>query len=109
VLPLERGIEAYQAVAAGVRVCQLGAEAIVSKKVDGACFLARAASGSRPAIPPASPCSGSGARFGIDERGIWPPAPAMGLLRVSWGQLRLDAIAASRMSWPVPPVKHHKF
>jgi ATP dependent DNA ligase domain len=28
---------------------------------------ARAASGSRSAIPPASPCNGSGARFGIDE------------------------------------------
>jgi hypothetical protein len=28
---------------------------------------ARAAPGSRSAIPPASPCSGSGARFGIDE------------------------------------------
>jgi hypothetical protein len=27
----------------------------------------RAASGSRSAIPPASPCSGRGARFGIDE------------------------------------------
>jgi hypothetical protein len=27
----------------------------------------RAASGSRSAIPPASPCSGSGARIGIDE------------------------------------------
>jgi hypothetical protein len=38
---------------------------------------ARAASGSRRAIPPASPCSGRGARFGIEEpraaRGDDPP------------------------------------
>jgi hypothetical protein len=48
--------------------CQLGAEGIVSKKVDGA-YQARAASGSRSAIRPASRCSGSGARFGIDAPG----------------------------------------
>jgi hypothetical protein len=35
---------------------------------------ARAASGSRSAIPPASPCSGSGARGGIEEPRAVAPA-----------------------------------
>jgi hypothetical protein len=46
--------------------CRLGAEGIVFKRIapiNPAC----GASGSRPAIPPASPCSGSEARFGLDE------------------------------------------
>jgi bifunctional non-homologous end joining protein LigD len=47
--------------------CRLGAEGIVSKKVDGTYRSGRAASGSRSAIPQASPCSGRGARFGTDE------------------------------------------
>jgi hypothetical protein len=47
--------------------CHLGAEGIVSKRIDsthqsGPCRVLRSA------IPPASPCSGSAARYGIDER-----------------------------------------
>ena len=49
--------------------CQLGAEGIVSKKVDGTYRSGPVArSGSRSAIPPASRCSGSAARSGINER-----------------------------------------
>jgi bifunctional non-homologous end joining protein LigD len=47
--------------------CRLGAEGIVSKKMTAPLDPALAASGSRCAIPPASRCNGSGARFGIDE------------------------------------------
>jgi hypothetical protein len=50
--------------------CQLGAEGIVSKKSMARIDPAGAAFGSRSAIPPASPCSGSGARFGIDDRTV---------------------------------------
>jgi hypothetical protein len=45
--------------------CRLGPEGIVSKRV-APIDPAPAASGSRSAIPPASPCSASGARFGSD-------------------------------------------
>jgi hypothetical protein len=47
--------------------CRLGAEGIVSKRSTAAISPARAASGSRSAMPPASPRSGSGARGRIDE------------------------------------------
>src|SRR5712672_2141875 len=50
--------------------CRLGAEGIVSKKAMARIDLARVASGSKSAIPPASRCSGSAARIGIGE----PPA-----------------------------------
>jgi bifunctional non-homologous end joining protein LigD len=43
---------------------RLRAEGIVSKKIDGTYQSGRAASGSRSAIPPASPCRGSGAGLG---------------------------------------------
>jgi hypothetical protein len=50
--------------------CQLGAEGIVSKRVDGTFRApARVPSGSRFAIPPASLGSGSAARFGIGAPG----------------------------------------
>ena len=54
--------------------CQLGAEGIVSKKVDSTYQPGPAASGSKSAIPPASPCSGSGARYGTAE----PPCEGLG-------------------------------
>jgi ATP-dependent DNA ligase len=47
--------------------CRLGAEGIVSKKVDAPTSPARAASGSRSAIPPASPCRESAARNGMGD------------------------------------------
>jgi bifunctional non-homologous end joining protein LigD len=46
--------------------CQLGAEGSCRRRSMAPTSPARAASGSRSAIPPASPCSGSEARFGID-------------------------------------------
>ena len=46
--------------------CRLGAEGIVSKKV-ARIDRARAASGSRSGIPPASPGGGGGARGGIGD------------------------------------------
>jgi ATP-dependent DNA ligase len=52
--------------------CRLGAEGIVSKKVDSTCRSGRAVSGSGSAIPPAPPCSRRGASFGVNE----PEAPA---------------------------------
>jgi bifunctional non-homologous end joining protein LigD len=45
--------------------CRLGAEGIVSKKVDGTYRSGPCRSGSRFAIQPALLCSGSGARIGI--------------------------------------------
>jgi hypothetical protein len=47
--------------------CQLGAEGIASKRVDGPYRSGPCRSGLRSVIPPASRCSGSGARFGIDK------------------------------------------
>jgi hypothetical protein len=48
--------------------CRLGAEGIVSKKVDSAYQQSGpAASGFRSAILPASPCSRSAVRYGTDE------------------------------------------
>jgi hypothetical protein len=48
--------------------CQLGAEGIVCRRRSIAPIdPARAVSGSRSAIPPASPCSERGAKFGTDE------------------------------------------
>jgi bifunctional non-homologous end joining protein LigD len=44
--------------------CRLGAEGIVSKKVDGTYLSGPCRAGSRSTIPRASPCSGSGARDG---------------------------------------------
>jgi len=49
--------------------CRLGAEGVVSKKVDGTYRSGACRSGSRSAIPPASPCSGSGARCRIGAPG----------------------------------------
>jgi hypothetical protein len=49
------------------QACGLGAEASYRRRSMAPIDPARAASGPRSAIPPASPCSGSGARFGIDE------------------------------------------
>jgi hypothetical protein len=48
--------------------CRLGAEGIVSKKIDGTYRSGRAASGSKSAIPQVSPCSASGVRFGIGDQ-----------------------------------------
>jgi hypothetical protein len=47
--------------------CKLGAEGIVSKRVDGPIGPGRTRFGSKFATPPASPCSGSGARIGTSE------------------------------------------
>jgi hypothetical protein len=47
--------------------CRLGAEGTVRSGSTAPINPARAASGLRSAIPPASPCSGSGARIGADE------------------------------------------
>jgi hypothetical protein len=47
--------------------CQLGAEGIASKKVNGAYQSGPCASGSRSAIPSASPCNGSRVAIGIAE------------------------------------------
>jgi bifunctional non-homologous end joining protein LigD len=47
--------------------CRLGAEGIVSKRSTAHIDPVLVRSGSRSAIPPASPCSGSEARRGIDE------------------------------------------
>jgi hypothetical protein len=55
--------------------CRFGAEGIVSKKVDGAYGLVPARSGSKSAIPPASRCSGSAARIGIDDPLVGASAP----------------------------------
>jgi bifunctional non-homologous end joining protein LigD len=67
--------------------CQLGAEGIVSKKVDARIDPARAASGLRSAIPLASRCSASGARGGIGQRQtaatrihVWISCPISGNL-----------------------------
>jgi ATP-dependent DNA ligase len=49
------------------RACRLGPEGIVSKRVDGTYRSGPVRPGSRSAIAPASPSSGSEARFGIDE------------------------------------------
>jgi hypothetical protein len=46
--------------------CRLGAEGIVSKRIDGT-SPSLAAPGSRSAMAPALPCSGSAARCGIGE------------------------------------------
>jgi hypothetical protein len=56
--------------------CRLGAEGMVSKKVDGTSIrpaprLAR----SRSAIPPASPGTGSGGRIGMAEHQAAPAPP----------------------------------
>jgi hypothetical protein len=47
--------------------CRLGAEGIVSKKVDSMYRSGRCRVWTRSVIQPASPCSGSAARFGIDK------------------------------------------
>jgi bifunctional non-homologous end joining protein LigD len=47
--------------------CRLGAEGIVSKKVDGTYRSGPCPFGSRSAIPQASLCRGSATRIGIDE------------------------------------------
>jgi bifunctional non-homologous end joining protein LigD len=47
--------------------CRLGAEGIVSKRVDGTYRSGYPAHGSRSATPPASPCSGRGARSGTGD------------------------------------------
>jgi hypothetical protein len=70
--------------------CRLGAEGIVSKKVDliVPTSQARAGSGSRSAIALASPCSRSGARSGIDEhrRALAAKAKSPGRARQSEDQ-----------------------
>jgi hypothetical protein len=52
--------------------CRLGAEGIVSKKVEAPIDPVLVWSGSRSALPPASLCSGSAARFGIDDEADGP-------------------------------------
>jgi hypothetical protein len=52
--------------------CRLGAEGIVSKRSMGPIDPGRAQSGSRSAIPRASPCRGSAARIGIGDPGSVP-------------------------------------
>jgi ATP-dependent DNA ligase len=49
------------------QACELGAEGIVSKKVDGTYRSGPCRAGSRSAIQPASPCNGSAGRCRIDE------------------------------------------
>jgi hypothetical protein len=49
--------------------CQLGAEGIVSKRID-APYRSGTHSASKSAILPASPCSGSAARIGISQASV---------------------------------------
>jgi hypothetical protein len=50
--------------------CRLGAEASFPRGWTVPIAPARVPSGSRFAIPPASPCSGSEARFGIGNKAV---------------------------------------